>query len=244
MAHGSRISRTNFLVALAELLPLARAVVNSLQGETADDSCTNDDRLRSFAWCGFWSGLGPEIGTQDRTRQRWHRRDTLSLKGRSCRREAESLNSAGCQPNDLEARFMLIGYYTTSREPDFKRKRAAQAFWLIENIPDSSQLEHLIGVTLSQFDEGFDKARKLWLKQLELHPVNTGVLSNAAHFFLLTDKALAEKLLKAGAKAEPNEPRWHNRLGHLHMLQVNGANFARIHPGCRAHPFQRSTPST
>jgi hypothetical protein len=159
----------------------------------------------------------------------------LSMKGRKLSAaEAESLEQRlAANPSDLEARFILIGYYTTSREPVFKRKRAEQTFWVIENIPDSPQVDHLIGVLLNQHDEGFDKARKLWLKQLELHPGNTAVLSNAANFFLLSDKALAEKLLKAGAAAEPNEPRWHSRLGHLYMIQFNGANFVGTPPAVK-----------
>lgn len=146
----------------------------------------------------------------------------LSLKGRKLSApEAAALEQRlAANPNDLETRFILIGYYTTSREPAFKRKRAEQAFWVIENIPDSPQVDHLFGVVLNQHDEGFDKARKLWLKQLELHPGNTAVLSNAVDFFLLPDRALAEKLLKAGAAAEPNEARWPSRLGRLYMLEL------------------------
>src|SRR4030095_15372016 len=66
----------------------------------------------------------------------------LSLKGRKLSAaEAESLEQRlAANPSDLEARFILIGYYTTSREPAFKRKRAEQAFWVIENTPDSPLL--------------------------------------------------------------------------------------------------------
>jgi hypothetical protein len=126
-------------------------------------------------------------------------------------------------PQDLETRFILIGYYSTSRDGSFPLKKSEQTLWIIRNIPDSELLHFNVLVRLNQGETGFAEAKQLWLKQLDVYKGNLVVLSNAIDFFLLPDGALAERLLKQGAAAEPNEAQWPRRLGHLHLLQLTRA---------------------
>jgi hypothetical protein len=123
-------------------------------------------------------------------------------------------------PQDLETRFILMGYYSTQHDESFRLKKREQTLWVIQNIPDSELLRHVVFVQLNQHEEGFEEAKQLWLKQLDAYKGNLAVLSNAADFFLLPDKAFAEKLLKEGAAADPSDAQWPQRLGQLYLLEM------------------------
>ena len=149
----------------------------------------------------------------------------LTIKGRrlSTEEAAKLEEILASDPQDLKTRFTLIGYYSTRHDESFRSKKREQALWVIQNIPDSELLRHLVSVRLNPHEEGFEEAKQLWLKQLDAYRGNLTVLSNAADFFLLPDKAFAEKLLKQGAAAEPNDAQWPHRLGDLYQLQVTSA---------------------
>jgi hypothetical protein len=148
---------------------------------------------------------------------------SLTIKGRKLStEEAATLEEMlASDPRNLEARFTLIGYYSTRYDEPFRLKKREQALWVIKNIPDSELLHNAVSVRLNPHEEGFEEAKKLWLKQLEAYKGNLVVLSNAVDFFLVPDKALAEKLLRQGAAADPNDARWPRQLGFLYLLQVN-----------------------
>jgi len=150
----------------------------------------------------------------------------LTMKGRtlSVEEAARLEEKLAGDPQDLETRFTLIGYYSTRHDESFRLKKREQSLWVIQNIPDSKLLRNnVVFVRLNQHEEGFAEAKKLWLKQLDAYKGNLVVLSNAADFFLLPDKAFAEKLLKQGAAADPNDVQWPRRLGHLYLLQLMNA---------------------
>jgi hypothetical protein len=149
----------------------------------------------------------------------------LTIKGRhlSTEEAAKLEEKLASDPRDLETRFTLIGYYSTRYDESFRLKERDQALWVIQNIPDSELLRHIVFVRLNQHEEGFEEAKQLWLKQLDAYKGNLTVLSNAADFFVLPDKALAEKLLKQGAAADPTDAQWPRRLGELYLLSVTHA---------------------
>jgi tetratricopeptide (TPR) repeat protein len=149
----------------------------------------------------------------------------LTLQGRSISagQAAKLEEKLAGEPQDLETRFTLIGYYSTRYDGSVRVKKREQALWVIRNIPDSELIRHVLFVRLNQHDEGFEEAKQLWLKQLDVYKGNPVVLSNAIDFFLIPDKDLAEKLLKQVAAAEPNNAEWSQRLGHLYLLQVTTA---------------------
>jgi tetratricopeptide (TPR) repeat protein len=72
-------------------------------------------------------------------------------------------------------------------------------------------------------------AKKLWLHHVSSHPRNTKILGNAAEFFLLNDFEQSEELLKQARSAEPDNPKWPERLGHPYSLRSS-----RRAPGQRA----------
>ena len=59
-------------------------------------------------------------------------------------------------------------------------------------------------------------------------PENLGALRNAAKFFLLKDRELAEELLQRGQQRESENPRWYSSLGQIYSLGLTslpiGAN--------------------
>jgi hypothetical protein len=149
----------------------------------------------------------------------------LTFKGRSISPEeaAKLEEKLARDPQDLETRFTLIGYYSTRHDGSFPLKKSEQALWFIQNLPDSDLLHLNVLARLNQHEKGFEEAKQLWLKQLDVYKGNLVVLSNAIDFFLISDKDLAEKLLKQAAAAEPNNSQWPTRLGHLYLLQVGTA---------------------
>lgn len=150
----------------------------------------------------------------------------LSASGRTLSsEEAESLeNKLSSDAHDLAARFTLIGYYSSKHDESFRAKKREHILWFIQNIPDSKLLHLVVFLRLDRLDAGFDEAKQLWLKQVDTYKGNLVVLQNAIDFVLIPDKALAEKLIKQGAAAEPSEPRWRQQLGELYALQVPHAS--------------------
>ena len=63
----------------------------------------------------------------------------LAMKGReiSTEQAAKLEERLAGDPQDLETRFTLIGYYTTRHDGSFPQKRSEQTLWVIQNIPDS-----------------------------------------------------------------------------------------------------------
>ncbi len=163
----------------------------------------------------------------------------LTIKGRKLSTEeaARLEEKLAGDPQDLETRFTLIGYYSTRRDDSFRLKKREQALWVIRNIPDSELLRNVVFVRLNQHEEGFAEAKKLWLKQLDAYKGNLVVLSNAADFFLLPDKAFAEKLLRQGAAADPNDAQWPRRLGHLYFVRQSGGSQTTADRGRRDTRF-------
>jgi len=124
-------------------------------------------------------------------------------------------------PDDLEARTELLGYYFRRAYGSKEAKEARQrhTLWLINNRPDAPVLglpyahlnAHLDG---SAFQEG----KQAWLKQVAREPENAAILGKAAAYLLLEDPTAAESLYKRAEAAEPQNPIWPDRLGHLHAL--------------------------
>jgi hypothetical protein len=62
------------------------------------------------------------------------------------------------------------------------------------------------------------KAR--WLARVESLPGDVDVLEGAADFFMIRDRPLAQDLLERASALEPNNPRWVQKLAHLHDLNA------------------------
>ena len=128
-------------------------------------------------------------------------------------------------PHDCESRLQLLGFYSSASilSPEFRQKYADLVIWLIANFPESEGA----GSTYSHIDASIDpsgylKAKNLWLKQISVHGEDTSVLSNAAKFFLQSDRKTTEELLKIAQALEPDNIDWCDQLGQLYRLGLIG----------------------
>ena len=153
------------------------------------------------------------------------REDTsdLTMKGRKLSsQDADDLEAKlKANPNDLSIRAILLGYYFGKDERPIIETRQNHILWVIENHPES-ELAGRPECEVNQFlnQEHFSQAKKTWLNQLELHKNEVTVVGNAANFFFLADKELAESLLKQAEIMDPNNPEWPEQLGFLYSLEL------------------------
>lgn len=133
-------------------------------------------------------------------------------------------------PADLGDRARLLGYYfsgslRTAGPTATIEARRRHILWLIGNRPDAE----LAGLSEATIDPaghaladrpGYEQARTLWLEQARRRPSDAAVLRNAAKFLILPDKESAERVLKQGQRAEPQNPAWGEQLAFLYALGV------------------------
>lgn len=147
----------------------------------------------------------------------------LTMRGLTLsRQQADLLERQLLQnPEDMNARIQLLGYYFPSaRRPD-PVVRAKHILWIIEQHPEAI----IAGMPEASMNHVVDKqwygpAKTLWLKQVDTHPKNTAILGNAAEYFLLQDAQTAEKLLLQAQSIEPKNPQWPVRLGQVYALKL------------------------
>ncbi|SFJ55859.1 hypothetical protein [Planctomicrobium piriforme] len=126
-------------------------------------------------------------------------------------------------PNDVESRTKLLGYYFINgrRDVDVKTAKQRHILWLIENAPESE----VLGLPYSHLDnilepEGYDRAKQAWLKAIQQSSAQTSVLNNASRFFLQADRGLSEELLLKGQALDGKDPQWPEMLGQLYALEL------------------------
>ena len=135
-------------------------------------------------------------------------------------------------PEDVEARAKLLGYYFARGGRGVPAQEARQArlrhiLWLIEHHPDSDLLSGSeatidpVGHPLADADD-YAKARAAWLEQTEKHKNSTAVLGNAAWFFKMPDKEIAADLFKRAHSLQPQEPSFPDWLGFVYATGILG----------------------
>ncbi len=67
----------------------------------------------------------------------------------------------------------------------------------------------------------YRKARRLWSEQVEKNPENVRVLSNAAQFTLVSERAWAIELFERCEALDPENPHWPERLGQAHSMAAH-----------------------
>ncbi len=156
--------------------------------------------------------------------------DELALMGTKLTREqVRQLEQAILEnPDDLSTRTKLLGYYFWKQSVLSKTEKEAyyqHVFWIIENRADSE----IAGSPFVELDpvlnkESYAKAKKLWLKQVEVHGDKAVVLGNAANFFFIYEEELSEELLTKAHLSEPDNPKWSENLSHLYTLGLSRKN--------------------
>lgn len=144
----------------------------------------------------------------------------ISVKEAAALEEKLAANS-----DDLAAREALINYYfmerMQSRKSDFEEKRENHVFWLIEHHPESPlagspQASILPG---SDNTDSYQRAKQLWLQQVENHPGNPRVLRNAAQFLLAFDEKTARELLEKAWALVPGNAQTSSALAQCYDLE-------------------------
>lgn len=127
-------------------------------------------------------------------------------------------------PDDVEGRSQLLGYYFLRAHGSEAAKEARQRhiLWLIANRPDAP----ILGTPFAQLDHildgsAFEQGKQAWLGQVDREPQNAAILGKAAAYLLFEDPAAAESLYKRAEAAEPRNPVWPDRLGHMYALGLS-----------------------
>lgn len=123
-------------------------------------------------------------------------------------------------PNSAEVRGKLIGLYLAKGERD---KARDQAWWLVENAPQSREsfnatLALLPGRSLIRDDADRDRLRNVWRTHARNYPTDAKVLATASQAFLGTfDFFEAEDLLLKARRLEPDNRGY---LGQLAVIYI------------------------
>lgn len=141
-------------------------------------------------------------------------------------------------PDDLDVTQQLLTFYTQSgqRLMGWNRMVAARRVHLlriIERHPESEMTWWPLNQRLDP--EGWAKARALWLKQLAAPTVSSRVFNNAARFFAISEKPMAEQILLRARGVDPDGPQprvtdrvyspgWSYQLGRLYARAIVGSD--------------------
>jgi len=149
-------------------------------------------------------------------------------------------------PNDCESRLQLLGFYSDASilSPEFRKKYADLVIWLIGNFPESKAAGSSYSHIHASIDpSGYTKAKNLWLQKTKSDEKNSIIVSNAATFFLQSDRKVAEQLLLKALAIEPDKFDLCNQLGQLYRLGMIGQANIKERKKIAANalmPFERS----
>jgi hypothetical protein len=131
-------------------------------------------------------------------------------------------------PDNVAARTRLISYYYQQMMAE---PRTRHIFWLIENHPEARIFQVASDVTgmspswtKLNSDSDWDRARALWLRQIDRFPNSTLVLSNAAQALPIEDSI---RLMGRLRVLEPDKPEWTVNLAMVYARAVRDTFFAK-----------------
>src|SRR6185437_7820525 len=165
------------------------------------------------------------------------------LGGRMSAAEKVSLEEQVAKnPNDVDSRTKLLGYYFIKgrQDADAKSNRQRHVVWLIENAPESK----VLGLPYGRLDkvlekESYDRAKEAWLKIIQKWPEKLSVLKNASTFFLLYDREISEELLLKGQTLDAKDPQWSASLGQLYSLELMSLQTGQVRKAAANKAFQQ-----
>jgi hypothetical protein len=116
---------------------------------------------------------------------------------------------AAANPDDLEATEDLLLFYRVSGQKvfgwdDMIARRRPHLLRVIEQRPESDTA--MRAIMPAHDPEGYARGRALWLSHTTKPDVSARVLGNAAAFFQIGDKPLAEQLLIRARNIDPEGP--------------------------------------
>ena len=121
-------------------------------------------------------------------------------------------------PNRWLDRLRLLGYYAQQRcDMDRNGEPNAHVVWFIKNQPDAcSDIANFALTHRPMVHQGYNAMKKLWLEQIGRFPTNPTVLRNAAKFFNISDKPLAEETFRKAKLLAPRDYRVAQDLAHFY----------------------------
>jgi hypothetical protein len=142
-------------------------------------------------------------------------------------------------PDDLDTRRKLLWFYDVSGQRVLGwnamiAARRPHVLWLIEHHPDVD-MAVARWVTPKTDPIGYAEAKKLWSRYLTQPGVTPKILGNAARFFAVADKPVAETILLRLQREDPGGPTprivgdifyppWTSRLGSLYASALVGSD--------------------
>lgn len=145
----------------------------------------------------------------------------LAFEGRklSANEAAELEAHLVTEPDDLQTRVKLVGYYAGSRSEETRVRLVDHAVWIVRHHPGSEAAGLREFVMIGPIpNRAAAKLIMAWMEQIETAGDDPRVLENAASFFFLSDRELARELLEKGKALEPSNPHWPHKLGQLYSL--------------------------
>jgi hypothetical protein len=158
---------------------------------------------------------------------------------------AELESKLKTNPEDIQVRETLLYFYSASGNGDPRTQkshnekiipRRRHLLWFIVHHPDSN----LLGTPIARVNptgsgpvadpEGYAAAKDLWLSQTGRADTTLAVLGNAAYFFEVADKPIAEQLLRRARTMDAGN-KWSIRLGRVYALALLGVNDAVTNAG-------------
>ncbi|MCC7042839.1 MAG: M56 family metallopeptidase [Acidobacteria bacterium] len=145
---------------------------------------------------------------------------------------------ATADPTDIDTASALLTFYQRRGQREFGwnamiERRRPHLIRLVQHHPETAA-RRLIP---SHDPEGYAQVRALWMAHVSSADASTAVLANAASFFSVSEKPLAEELLLRAQKLDADGPQprrrdgvyypsWAERLGELYALAIVGSNDA------------------
>jgi hypothetical protein len=134
-------------------------------------------------------------------------------------------------PEDLDARAALLQLYLDSApptaDPGKRSVRLQHILYLVEHHPEIAVSASKVAYVYSANGpyanaEDHDAVRHAWLAAVQAHPKNKAVALNAVRFLEMEDKDDAERVLRRGMDAEPENREIAANLGFLYAMEILG----------------------
>lgn len=134
-------------------------------------------------------------------------------------------SKAASNPTDIESHLQLLGFYSGKSilSKELQQPYQELVCWLIEHFPESAAAGNPSAQIHGGIDPtGYIRAKNLWLQKVKSNGQNIAILSNAAKFFLQSDRSTAEELLLKAQVLDPENADLCSQLAQLYRLGLIG----------------------
>ena len=130
-------------------------------------------------------------------------------------------------PDDIDARYRLLGYYKDKLNAKVFAARREQILWFVNHRPDDPILATVwVDVTMPLERETYEKAMQAFSEKIKEPPKNARILGNASRFAMRKDRDAVTDLLERAREIEPQNPEWARKLAGVYQYRA----FTQGHP--------------